>query len=64
MLLDQIDRVVLRQALALKEEATKLLVSVVLPAVSEDQNSCMRVLAEYQEVVVLAEVAGLKLRNF
>jgi hypothetical protein len=64
MLLDQVDRVILSKALTLEEKATKLLISVVFPAVSEDQNSCMRVLAEYQEVVILAEVAGLKLRDF
>ena len=62
--MDQVDRVILSKALTLEEKATKLLISVVFPAVSEDQNSCMRVLAEYQEVVVLAEVAGLKLRDF
>ena len=64
MLLDQVDRIILSKALTLEEKATKLLISVVFPAVSEDQNSCMRVLAEYQEVVILAEVAGLKLRDF
>ena len=64
VLLDQVDRIVLRQALTLEEETTKLLVSMILPAVSEDQNSCMRVLTEYQKVVILAEVAGLKLGDF
>ena len=64
MLLDQVDRVVLRQPLTLEEEATKLLISMVFPAVAENQDSCMRVLAEDQKVVILTEVAGLKLRDF
>ena len=64
MLLDQVDRIVLRQALTLEEEATKLLIGMVLPTVAEDQDPCMRVLAEDQKVVILAKVAGLKLRDF
>lgn len=64
MLLDQVDRVVLRQPLTLEEEATKLLIGMVFPAVAENQDSCMRVLAEDQKVVILTEVAGLKLRDF